>query len=256
MKLQDKVAIITGGGRGLGRAIALLFAKEGAKVVLAARNADQIEHVAQELKVLRKSALAVTADVSDEAQVAGLIQKTLQTYGTIDILVNNAGFRGPIAPTQNVSLGQWEEALRGNLTSAFLCSRAVIPTMIARKSGKIINVATTQTPRPNMTPYMVAKAGMISLAKQLSRELKEFNIQVNAIHPGVMDTRMQEEIRKAGVEAIGTDMFERLKEEGLLHSPDEPADLVLFLASPAGDGITGEFLSYDDREVKFLLSQG
>lgn len=256
MKLKDKVAVITGSGRGLGRAIALLFAKEGANVVLAARNPDQIEHVAQELKALRKNVIAVRADVSDEAQVEGLIQKTLEAYGTIDILVNNAGSLGPIGPAHKISLPEWEEALRENLTSAFLCCRAVIPTMIEKRSGKIIHVATTQTPRPNMTPYMVAKAGMTSLAKQLSRELKEFNIQVNAIHPGVMDTRMQEEIRKAGVEAIGTDMFERLKEEGLLRSPDEPANLVLFLASQSGDGITGEFLSFDDREVKFLLSQG
>jgi len=256
MKLQDKVAIITGSGRGLGRSIALLFGKEGAKVVVTAQNQDQIEHVAQELRVLRKNAIAVRADVTDEAQVNVLIQKTLEAYGTIDILVNNAGSRGPIAPTHNISLAEWEETLRVNLTSAFLCSRAVIPTMIEKKSGKIINIATTQTPRPNMTPYMVSKAGMTSLAKQLSRELKEFNIQVNAIHPGVMDTRMQADIRKAGAKAIGTDMFERLKEEGLLHSPDEPAKLVLFLASKAGDGITGEFLSFDDREVKFLLSQG
>jgi len=255
MKLQDKVAIVTGGGRGLGRAIALLFGKEGANVVVAAPKQNQIEHVVQELKVLRKNAIAVQTDVSDEAQVDHMIQKTLEAYGTVDILVNNAGSRGPIAPTNEISLTEWEETLRVNLTTAFLCSKAVIPTMIGKKSGKIINIATTLTPRPNLTPYMVAKAGMISLAKQLSRELKEFNIQVNAIHPGVMDTRMQEEIRKAGTKAIGTDMFERLKEEGLLHSPDEPAKLVLFLASKAGDGITGEFLSFDDKEVKFLLSQ-
>jgi NAD(P)-dependent dehydrogenase (short-subunit alcohol dehydrogenase family) len=103
---------------------------------------------------------------------------------------------------------------------------------------------------------MVAKAAMTHLTKQLSRELKGCNIQVNAIHPGVMDTQMQDDIRKAGVKAIGTDMFERLKEEGLLNSPDEPAKLVLFLASKTGDGITGEFLSFEDKEVKFLLSQG
>jgi NAD(P)-dependent dehydrogenase (short-subunit alcohol dehydrogenase family) len=212
--------------------------------------------VAQEIRALRKNAIAVPTDVTDEAQVEALVERTLEAYGTVDILVNNAGIRGAIAPTHRLSLAEWEAALLGNLTSAFLCAKAVLPTMIARKSGKIINIATTQTPRPNMTAYMVAKAGMISLAKQLSRELKEFNIQVNAIHPGVIDTRMQEEIRRAGAEAIGTDMFIRLKEEGLLHAPEEPAELVLFLASPAGDGITGEFLSYDDREVKFLLSQG
>ena len=256
MKLQDKVAIVTGGGRGLGRSLALLFGKEGAKVVVAARNQNQIEHVAQELKVLRKNAIAVQADVSDENQVHTLVQKTLEAYGTIDILVNNAGTRGPIAPIHEISLSEWEETIRGNLTTAFLCSKAVIPTLIEKKAGKIINIATTLTPRPNLTPYMVAKAGMTHLTKQLSRELKEFNIQVNAIHPGVMDTRMQKDIREAGVKAIGTDMFERLKEEGLLHSPDEPAKLVLFLASKAGDGITGEFLSFDDKEVKFLLSQG
>jgi NAD(P)-dependent dehydrogenase (short-subunit alcohol dehydrogenase family) len=256
MKLQDKVAIVTGGGRGLGRSIALLFGKEGAKVVVAARNREQIDHVAQELQVLRKSAIAIPADVSDEGQVNNLVQKTIETYGTIDILVNNAGARGPISPIHKISLEEWEQTLKANLTSAFLCSKAVIPVMMERKTGKIINVATTLTPRPNLTPYMVAKAAMTHFTKQLSRELKGFNIQVNAIHPGVMDTRMQEDIRRAGVKAIGTDMFERLKEEGLLHSPDEPAKLILFLAAKTGDGITGEFLSFDDKEVKFLLSQG
>ncbi len=102
---------------------------------------------------------------------------------------------------------------------------------------------------------MVAKAGLIHFTKQLAREMKDFNIQVNAIHPGVMDTRMQKEIRKAGADAIGTDMFERMKEEGILKSPDEPAQLVLFLASRVADGITGRFLSFDDTEVKFLVSQ-
>jgi 3-oxoacyl-[acyl-carrier protein] reductase len=102
---------------------------------------------------------------------------------------------------------------------------------------------------------MVAKAGVTHFTRQLSREVKEFNIQVNVIHPGVMDTRMQKELRKAGTEMIGTDMFERMKEEGILHSPDEPAQLVLFLATKAADGITGEFLSFDDKEVKVLISQ-
>jgi NAD(P)-dependent dehydrogenase (short-subunit alcohol dehydrogenase family) len=254
MKLQGKIAIITGGGRGLGRAVALAFGREGATVVLAARNREEVEHVAEELRAIRKEALAVPADVSREDQVNRLVQKTLDTYGTIDILVNNAGSRGPIAPVREISLADWEETMRVNLTSAFLCSKAVLPTLMEKKQGKIINVASTLNPRPNLTPYMVAKAGLIQLTKQLSRELKEFHIQVNAVHPGVMDTQMQEEIRKAGPKAIGTDMFDRLKEEGMLHSPSEPAKLILYLASAAADGINGEYLSFDDKEVKFLIA--
>src|SRR4030042_848713 len=147
MKLQDKVAIVTGGGRGLGRSLALLFGKEGAKVIVAARNQNQIEHVAQELKVLRKNAIAVQADVSDENQVHTLVQKTLEAYGTIDILVNNAGSRGPIAPIHEISLREWEETIRGNLTTAFFSSKAVIPPLIEKKAGKLINISTTLTPR-------------------------------------------------------------------------------------------------------------
>jgi len=255
MKLQNKVAVITGGGRGLGRAVALLFAKEGARVVLAARSREEVEHVAAELRALKKEALPLPTDVSDEGQVGEMVKRTLEAFGTVDILVNNAGFRGPIAPVHEIPLAEWEQAMRANLTSAFLCSKAIVPMLMAKKEGKIINVSTTLTPRPNLTPYMVAKAGLIHFTKQLSRELKGYNIQVNTIHPGVMDTRMQEEIRKAGPKAIGTDMFDRLKEEGMLHSPEEPAKLVLFLASKAADGITGEYLSFDDKEVKFLISQ-
>ncbi len=255
MKLQNRVAIITGGGRGLGRSIALAFGKQGAKVVLAARTKEEIDHVAEELRSLKKDAIAIPTDISDEDQVNQLVKKSLEAYGTIDILVNNAGARGPISPIYEISLSEWEQTLRVNLTAAFLCTKAVLPVLMERKEGKIINVATTLTPRPNLTPYMVAKAGLIHFTKQLSRELKDYNIQVNAIHPGVMDTRMQEEIRKAGTKAIGTDMFERMKEEGILHTPDEPARLILFLASKAADGITGEYLSFDDKEVKFLMSR-
>ena len=256
MKLQGRVAIVTGGGRGLGRSVALAFGKQGAKVVLAARTLEEIDHVAEELRSLKKEAIAVPTDVSNEDQVNHLVKMTLEAFGTIDILVNNAGARGPIGPIHQISLSDWEETLKVNLTGAFLCTKAVLPVLMEKREGKIINVATTLTPRPNLTPYMVAKAGLIHFTKQLSRELKDYNVQVNVIHPGVMDTRMQEEIRKAGVKAIGTDMFERLKEEGILHLPDEPAKLILFLASRAADGITGEYLSFDDKEVKFLISQG
>jgi len=255
MKLQDKVAIVTGGGRGLGRSVALALGKEGARVVLAARTKKEIKHVAEELRALKRDVIAVKTDVTVEEDVANLVEKTLQKYGAIDILINNAGERGHIGPVCELSVERWDYILRVNLTSAFICSKAVLPVMMENRYGKIINIATTTTPRPNLTPYMVAKAGLVHFTKQLAREMKDFNVQVNAIHPGVMDTRMQKEIRKAGADAIGTDMFERMKEEGILKSPDEPAQLVLFLASRVADGITGRFLSFDDTEVKFLVSQ-
>lgn len=254
MKLQDKVAIVTGAGRGLGRSVALAFGREGAKVVLAGRTKEAIDHVAEELRSLDKSAIAVPVDVSDEDQVNRMVRITLEAFDTIDILVNNAGIRGPIEPLYKVSLEEWETTIKINLTATFLCSKAVLPVMMAKKQGKIINVASTMSLRPNLTPYCVAKAAVIHFSRQLAREVKDFNIQVNAIHPGVMDTQMQREIREAGVEAIGTDLFERIKEEGILHSPDEPAELVVFLASKAADGITGDYLSFDDKEVKFLIA--
>lgn len=198
MKLQGRVAVVTGGGRGLGRSVALAFGKQGARVVLAARTMEEINHVAEELRSLKKEAIAVPTDVSNEDQVNHLVKMTLEAFGTIDILVNNAGARGPIGPIHQISLSEWEQTLKVNLTGAFLCTKAALPVLMEKREGKIINVATTLTPRPNLTPYMVAKAGLIHFTKQLSRELKDYNIQVNVIHPGVMDTRMQEEIRKAG----------------------------------------------------------
>jgi 3-oxoacyl-[acyl-carrier protein] reductase len=255
MKLKDKVAIITGGGRGLGRSVALAFGREGAKVALAARTKEQIEHVAEELQTLNSSAITVPADVSDENNVNHLVEKTLDAYGTIDILVNNAGTKGPISPIHTISLEEWEQALRLNLTATFLCSKAVLPVMMEKKEGKIINVATTMTPTANLTPYCVAKAGIVHLSTQLAHEAKNFNIQVNSIYPGVMDTKMQQEIREAGIEAMGTDIFLKIEKQGMLHSPEEPAQLVLFLASEAADSITGEHLSFDEKEVKVLVSR-
>jgi len=255
MMLQDKVAIITGGGRGLGRSVALAFAREGAKVVVAARTRGQIDHVVEELRSMKRDAIAFPTDVSDERQVNLLVERTLEAYGTIDILVNNAGSRGPIGPFHKISLEDWERTLRNNLTATFLCTKAVLPVMMGKKEGKIINITTTLTPRPNLTPYMVAKAGVTHFTKQLYRELKDFNIMVYAIHPGVMDTQMQEEIRSAGVEAIGTDMFVRMKEEGMLRSPDEPAHFILLLASDAANAFTGEFLSFDGKIANSLVSR-
>ncbi|MBM4315700.1 MAG: SDR family NAD(P)-dependent oxidoreductase, partial [Deltaproteobacteria bacterium] len=132
MNLKDKVAIITGAGRGLGRSVALAFGRQGAKIVLAARGREEIDQLVEQMRALRRDVVAIPTDVSDEVQVNRLIEGTLAAYGTVDILVNNAGLRGPIGPICSASLSGWEEVMRANLTSAFLCSRAVLPTMMAK----------------------------------------------------------------------------------------------------------------------------
>ncbi len=235
MKLQDKVAIITGAGRGLGRAVALAFGKQGAKVVLSARSTEEVGHVAEELRSLKKDAIAVPTDISDEGQVNSLVQRTLETYGTVDILVNNAGARGPIGPIHTISLSDWEQVLRVNLTAAFLCSKAVLPIMMEKKKGKIITVATTLTPRPNLTPYMVAKAGLIQFTKQLSRELKDFNIQVNALSPGYFVTPLNRDF-------FETEAGKRMVNNWPPRRPgniDELKGILIYLAASASSFTTG-----------------
>jgi len=251
MKLSDKIAIVTGGGRGIGKAIALAFAREGANVVVAARTSPEIAQTAAEIQALGRRSLAVKADVSRWDEVNHLVEETLRAFGKIDILVNNAGIQGPIGLLVENDIDEWINTIRVNLVGTFLCIKAVLRHMMERRQGKIINLSGggATSPRPRFTAYAASKAAIVRLTETVAEEVRPFNIQVNAIAPGAVNTRMLEEIITAG-EAAGEDELDqarrRLAEGGT--PPERAAELAVFLASSESDNITGKLISaiYDD----------
>ncbi len=228
MKLDGKVAIITGGGRGIGRAIAMALTAEGAAVVLSARTGSEIEEVSREIQGRGHKALAVQADVSREEDVARMVARTLETFGRVDILVNNAGTNLPDRKVADLTLAEWNRVLEVNLTGPFLCSRAVLPPMMKQNSGKIINISSigARFGSAGRSPYRTAKAGLLMFNQCLAAEVKRFNIDVNAICVGPTNTSMMQLIGHAGAHPR-------------LSRPEEIAAVVLFLASSESSAITG-----------------
>ncbi len=242
--MKDKVAIISGAGRGLGKATAQAMSQEGAAVVLLARTGSEIEQVAQDIENGGGRALALPTDVGSAEQVARAVKKTMEAFGRIDIVVNNAAIAGPIGPLHGVEPKAWIKALEIDLFGVFFLSRESLPHMISKGRGKIINLTSGlgQMVMPGLGAYSVAKAGVIHLTKIMAEELKPYNIQVNGLDPGVMDTPLQTWIREQGGESLEPDVhkqFVGLKDQGLLKPPEKVARLAVFLASSASDGLTG-----------------
>jgi len=226
VKLKGKVAIITGAGRGIGRATALLFAREGADVVAAARTGSEVQAVAGEVRALGQRALALPTDLSHEAEIDAMVRRTLEEFGRVDILVNNAA--SPAEHTVvDMPTSAWRYVLEVNLTAPFLVCRAVLPSMIARRSGTIVNVSSraSKIGRINRSAYCASKAGLNAFTMALAKEVEPYNIRVNALLPGPVDTKM-----------LGTDP-QILKEKVL--PPEAVADPILFLACEDSRGMTG-----------------
>jgi NAD(P)-dependent dehydrogenase (short-subunit alcohol dehydrogenase family) len=185
MRLLEKVAIITGGSRGIGRAVALAFAREGARVaIVGVSDQPALAQVAREIAALGREALALSADVANRAEVERFVQQVLDRWGRIDILVNNAGI---IHPTrlEEISEAQWHATLAVHLTGTFHCTQAVVPAMKAQGGGKIINVAAPSALRGSfgVADYAAAKGGIIAFTRNAASELKAYNIQINCISP-------------------------------------------------------------------------
>lgn len=250
MTLQGKVALVTGGGRNIGRAIALRLAQAGADVAVLAPDEEELHAVAESVGGLGRRALAVVADITHEDQVITGVARVEEELSPVDILVNNAGIIGPTALVRDVGLADWNEVLAVNLTGAFLCARAVLPAMMERRSGKIINIASIagEIGYPMRAPYAVSKWGMIGLTQTLAKEVGEQNIQVNAVCPGPVEgERMQKIIvRRAAELGRSPDDVRREYEQnaalGRFVNQENVAEMVAFLASPAGDDITGAAL--------------
>jgi NAD(P)-dependent dehydrogenase (short-subunit alcohol dehydrogenase family) len=250
MKLKGKVAIVTGGGSGIGRAIALAFASEGATAVVVARNMARLKDVAAEIASRGGKAAAIAADIADELKVKEMVSRTLGEFGRIDILVNNAGIPGPTANLSDMELDKWNEVLSINLTGAMLCSREVLAGMIPRKSGSIINIGSVggMSGFPMRGPYCVSKMGIIALTETMAIEVGDFNIRVNCISPAaVRGDRVLAAARAKG-KALGIDyerVLERLTKDYSLKrliEPSEIASAAVFLASDDASAITGHNL--------------
>lgn len=192
MRLKDKIALITGGGRGIGRAIALAFAGEGADVAVSARSQAEIDRVAGEVRGAGRRAIALPADVSRADQVRRMVDRTLAEFGRIDILVNNAGYARHL-PVAELTEEVWDTTMDVNLKGVFLCTQAVLPGMVARRSGCIITVASISGHRGyrGCSAYCAAKAGAIAFMETLALEVQEGGIKVHTISPGAVATRMR-----------------------------------------------------------------
>lgn len=245
-KLKDKVAIITGGGRGLGREIALAYAEEGADIVLAARTVTDIEAVAESICALGGKALVLPADVRQEAQVNQLVQRAMDEFGRIDILMNGAGgsFKTLYSKLWEQSLENWQLLMDINLTGVFLCLKAVAPHMIKRGHGSIVNISSWVgqfgSQAIGFAGYSIAKFGIEGLTQLAAAELEEYNVRVNALWPGgPVATSALLDVVPLTPERIG--MLNKLR-RGPIVRPDIVRPLAIFLASDDSTGITGQSL--------------
>jgi NAD(P)-dependent dehydrogenase (short-subunit alcohol dehydrogenase family) len=249
MKLKNLNALITGSSQGLGKVIAEQFLREGANVVLCARTEKDLLAARDELakKFPHQKVIAQTCDVSSEADVNALVAFTLRELGSVQTLVLNAGIYGPMGPTESVSLEEWRRAMDINLYGVLLPCRAMIPHFKKANRGKIIILSGggATNPLPNISAYAASKAAVVRLTETFAEELKTHHIDVNAIAPGALATRLVDEVIAAGPERVGAAFYEKnkqWKEKGA--TPLElGAALAVYLASSQSDGITGKLLS-------------
>ena len=260
MKLQNKIALITGGGRGIGRAIAFAFASEGASVAVAARSADQVAQVANEVAgEFSTRAMPITCDVAKRDSVAQMFATLNTTFGRgPDILVNNAGIveSAPLAKTTDEL---WQHHLAINLSGTFYCMREALPHMIERGWGRIINIASIagKTGAPYIAAYSASKHGVLGLTRSVALEVASKGITVNAICPGYVDTEMTtrgiENITKKTslTEDQALDSIKKMSPQNRLVTAEEVAALALLLASEDGRGINGQAINVDGGSVLF-----
>ena len=237
MRLSDKVALVTGGGQGLGEAISLALAREGAHVAIGDVNLERAAGVVASIEEMGGKAIALRADVSRESEVKALVAQSVAGLGTIDILVNNAGIfhGGPIA---DMSEDIWNRVLDINLKGTFLCSREIIPLFKEKGRGKVINIASLAGQVGGLLAganYAASKAGVICFTKSLAKELAPFGVNVNCLAPGIIDTEM--------TEAFPREELKKSIPLGTLGEPQDIANAVLFFASQESKYITGETLN-------------
>lgn len=241
--VTGKVALVTGSGRGIGKAIALMLAQRGADIVINDLDIDNATHTVEEIKALGRKAIAIKADVSSEVEVEEMVKECKNQFGRIDILVNNAGLISTKL-LQETTVQDWDRIMSINLKGVFLCTKAVYPYMMDQKSGKIINIASVAGKRGGglfgKSAYSASKGGVISFTKAVAREAGEFGINVNAVTPGFTDTEMVTGMSQNQRESVISSI--PMRRAG---KPEDIAKAVCFLASSDSDYISGEIMDVD-----------
>lgn len=250
MILKDRIAIITGSSIGFGKEVAKKFIAEGSTVVMCARNYKKLHEAFLELnKNLSEGqkVLPIKCDVSKTKDIKSLVNRTLSEFNRVDILVNNAGIYGPKGLIEDVDWNEWKKAIEINLYGVISMCREIIPYMKQNKYGKIINLSGggATAPMPRISAYAASKAAVVRFTETIAEECKEFNIDINAIAPGPLNTRLLEEILSAGPTNVGKVFFDKsLKQKESGGAPLEiGAELCVYLASSESDGITGKLIS-------------
>jgi NAD(P)-dependent dehydrogenase (short-subunit alcohol dehydrogenase family) len=251
MLLKDKVAVITGGGRGIGRAIALAYAQEGAKLVLASRSVENLEETRATVAKLGSEALVVPTDIRQAESIQALAKQTSEHFGHVDVLVNNSGIGGPSAPLWEIAPADWEETFAVNVKGTFLCCRAFLPRMVQQRLGSVIVIASMTGKRPllNRTPYAASKMALVGLVRTLAWETGPYGIRVNAISPGPVEGERIEWVIRKQAEAKGISVeearqtFTRDSPLGRLVLPTDVAKAAVFLASDLAVSVTGQDLN-------------
>ncbi len=257
MILQGKGVVITGGGRGIGAAVAAALSAEGARVVVSARSTGEIEAVAAELGGASAGAWAVPCDVTDPEQVGHLVEQSIVHLGAVDVLVNNAGIADS-APLRNITLASWNRIMAVNATGTFLCTQAFLPAMVERGWGRVVNVASiaAKIGGAYMAAYAASKHAVLGFTRAIAVEVASTGVTVNAVCPGFVDTAMTDTSVARIVEKTGADAdtarkrLEGMSPQNRLLKPEEVAYQVLALCDPRAAGVNGQGVVLDGGSVQ------